>query len=138
MADRRSERELVTRRTEACDRAERDVREKRFVAERLAGRDIRQVQLDEWDLDRKQRVAQGDAGVSEGGRVEEDHGDSLVASLIDALDELRLRVALERVELVPRGSRLRSKTLLDLGQGRRAVDAGLARSKLAQIGAIQQ
>ena len=44
------ERELVARDAEAGDRAERDVREVGVVPESLAGRDVRQVQLDERHL----------------------------------------------------------------------------------------
>jgi len=39
----------------------------------------------------------------------------LVASLVDALQKVRFRVALEGVELVSGGGGLRSQPLLDLG-----------------------
>ena len=100
MANRGRQRELVARHSEAGDRAECDVGEIGVVPESFAGRDVRQMQLDEWNLRREQRVAQRDARMGERGRIEQNDGDALIARRVNALDELSLRVALERVELV--------------------------------------
>src|SRR6185295_16118162 len=99
VADRCSQRELIAGRAEARDRSERHVRKERLVAEWLPGGDVREVQLDERDLHGEQGVTQRDARMRERGRIEQDYGDSLVASLVDAFDEVGLRVALEGVEL---------------------------------------
>jgi hypothetical protein len=108
------------------------------MPEGFAGRDVRQMQLDERNLRRQQRVAQCDARVSECGRIEQNHGDVLVARRVDAFDERRFGIALKRVELVAARRRLRTQRRFDVGERGRAVDAGLAPAKLPQIGAVEQ
>jgi len=58
------------------------------------------VQLDEWHLGTQQRVAQGDARVREGGRIEQNDGDALVARGMYSPNQLGFRIALKSVELV--------------------------------------
>ena len=67
-----------------------------MLPERFARVHVAQVDLDERDLHRQQRVAQCDAGVGEAGRIEEDEGDVAVRRLVDAVDEFGFRVALLR------------------------------------------
>jgi hypothetical protein len=54
------------------------------------------MQLDERDLRGEQGVAQRDAGMREGGRIEQNDGDVLVAGRVDPADEIGLGIALER------------------------------------------
>ncbi len=51
-----------------------------MFAEILAGVDVGEVDFDEGDLYCQQGIAQGDAGVGEGGGVEDDEVDVFVGS----------------------------------------------------------
>src|SRR5690606_41673758 len=92
------QRELVAPDAESGVGAHGNVREVRGPTERLARGDVRQVELDERDRDREQRVAERDARVRERGRIEQNEIDLLAARGMDAPDQLVLGVALKRVE----------------------------------------
>src|SRR4051812_37499392 len=62
--------QLVAERPQAQDDAGGDVREIRAMAERLARVDVGKMYFDEGQLHAQQRVAQGDAGVGVGARVD--------------------------------------------------------------------
>src|SRR6516164_2342289 len=93
---------FVAERAEAADHTDRDVREIRLPPKRLAGVRVRQMHLDERQPRGQNRVAQRNARVSEGRGVDDEEGHPLRASLVDALNELVLRVALEADQIVPR------------------------------------
>ena len=92
----RLEREVVAAGALADDRFERDVVQEVDVAERLARRRVRQVDLDERPRDAEQRVAQRDARVGQAAGV--DDRDVEVA-LVEPVDERALVVRLEEVDL---------------------------------------
>src|SRR5262249_55543861 len=94
------EREVVARDSEAGNRPNCDVGEVRALSKLFAPRDVRQVQLDERDAHREQRVAQRDAGVCESRRIEEDQRRLIVSGSMNAANQLRLRIALVSDELV--------------------------------------
>ncbi len=73
-----------------------------MLAKRLASMGIRQMHFDERELHAQQRIAQGDAGVGEGARVEDGERGAVLPGLVDPGDELVLRIALEGLELVTR------------------------------------
>src|SRR5690606_13461799 len=106
--------------------------------ERLARGDVRQVELDERDRDREQRVAERDARVRECGRVEQNEIDLLAARGMDAPDQLVLGVALKRVERVPGGPGELLQPRLDIGERRMSVELGLSGAEQAEIRAVQQ
>ena len=72
-----AQREFIALGTQPADHAHRDVGEIGVGAEGLAGMDVGQVHLDEGDGHRQQGIAQGDAGMGEGRRVDEDEADAL-------------------------------------------------------------
>ena len=74
--------ELVALGAEPADDPAREVREIAVVTERFARVHVRQVDLDERDGHRRQGIAQGDARVREGGRVDQDEIDPLAAGAL--------------------------------------------------------
>ena len=138
VANRGVECELVARHAEAADRADRDIGEEGVMPEIFARRDVRQVQLDERNLHGEQRVAQRDARMGERGRIEQDEGNALVARRMDALDQVGLRVALKRVELVARRLRMSLELATRFRRAWSCHRAGLTAAELAEIRAIEQ
>ena len=62
---------------------------------------VRQMHFDEWNVDSRNGVAQGDAGVGIGRRVDDDEADAFAARSVHAFDQGALVVALE-VSVSPR------------------------------------
>lgn len=92
---RRLQRQLVADRTQAADHTYGDIREIGMLAEILAGVDVGEVHLDEGYPHRQQGIAQGNAGVRERRRVEDDEIDVFVGSGVDVVDEFGFGVGLE-------------------------------------------
>ena len=88
---------------EAADHADRLVAEIAGVAERLAAVRVGQVYFDEGQRHAGQCVADGDRGVGEGGRVDQDEGRAVGAGRLDAVDQGMLGIGLEAVQLVAGG-----------------------------------
>ena len=64
--------QFVTLGTESGNHAGRDVREERMLPEVLTRKNVGQVHLDERDGNAQQGIAQGDAGMRERTRIEND------------------------------------------------------------------
>src|SRR5215218_7671421 len=92
--------ELVAVRPEAGQDAGCRERDVRVMPEGLALVDVRDVALDDWHLAGVQRIENGDRGVGEGARVDNDPsgGDAV---LVDRVDDLVLAVALAEIDLEP-------------------------------------
>jgi len=95
------------------------------------------VHLDEWQARGENRIAQRDARVSEGRRVDDQEGHPLRASLVDALDELVLGVALEADQVVPRLTCHRRCAFLDGLQGLRSIHGRLPAPEQIEVRAVQ-
>src|SRR6185436_20871577 len=65
------QRQLVAPGPQAANHPDRLVGKERMMAERLARKDIRQVHFDERNLDRRQSIAQGHAGMGERRRIDQ-------------------------------------------------------------------
>src|SRR5580704_16041551 len=94
--------------------------------------------LDEGQRGAQQRIAQCDAGVREGPRVDDAEGHRLALGPVHALDELVLGIALEGDQFMSELARQRRAALLDRLEGVRPVYGGLARSEQIEIGAVEQ
>lgn len=92
--------QFVTLGTESGNHAGRDVREERMLPEVLPRKNVGQVHLDERDGNAQQGIAQGDAGMRERTRIENDQGDALLAGTVYPLHQLVLRITLEPFQLV--------------------------------------
>ena len=100
--------------------------------------DVAQVHFDEWHRHREQRIAQGDAGVGEGSRIDDDEGDTIAFGRLNSCDQFVLRVALHRDQFVTQGLRQCGHAGLDILQRGRAIHARLARTEQVQIRTIEQ
>ena len=110
----RLEREVIAAGALPDDRLERDVVQEVDLAERLAGRRVGQVDLDERPLDREQRIAQRDARVGEPAGV--DDRDVEVAR-VQTVDQGALVVRLEEVDVEA-----------ELARARRSIPAWISSS----------
>jgi hypothetical protein len=77
---------------------------------------VGQVHFDKGNRHRRQCVAQSDAGMGECSRIDQQEGDSIAWSGLDAVYELGLGVALEAVHLNTRLRTLIEEHSVDLGQ----------------------
>ena len=108
-----------------------------MAAKGFAGVDIRQVNFNKGNVDAQQGIAQRHAGVRERCGVNNDEVDAFVASVVNALDQLRLRVTLQALQVVSgRGGRL-LQIDVDVGQCLMPVNRRLAGAEQVQIGAVQ-
>jgi hypothetical protein len=79
--------------------ADREVGKIRVVAEGFARVNIGKMHFDERDGGRRQRIAQGDAGVGVARRVDDDEVDVIARGLVDAVDQRAFVVVLEGLDL---------------------------------------
>ena len=121
---------------EAADLAHRHRREYRRVAELLALVDVREVHLDDWHVDRRDGVADGDAVMREGRCVEDDEVE-LVVGLLDGVDEVALVVRLVERRLDARLSGARGNHRVDIVERRVAVDLRLTRAEHIEVRPMQ-
>ena len=122
---------------EAADHADRLVAEIAGVAEGLAAVRVGQVDFDEGQRHAGQCVADGDRGVGEGGRVDQDEGRAVGAGRLDAVDQGMLGIGLEAVQLVAGGLGLCRQRPVDVRQRRMAIDLRLAGAEQIEVGAMQ-
>ena len=107
-----------------------------MMAERLAGVDVREMDLDYRQFRDQQRIAQRDRGVGEAGGVDDD-AVGVVARLVDPLDELALVVALAELDRdVELGRALLARDL-DVAERLATVDLRLAHAEHVEVGPVQ-
>ena len=108
-----------------------------MLAEGFAGVHIGEVHFNEGNGHGGQGVAQGDAGVRVGGRVDDDEADALLARCRHPLNQGAFVVALERFEINVGGGCPFGKRQIDVSQGCLTVVVGFARPQQIAIGAVQ-
>ena len=108
-----------------------------MTPERLAGVDVGQVHLDKGDADRRQGVAQRNAGVRVGRRVGDDEACALFARGLHPVDQRALAVALETAHLDPEAATCRPQARIDLAQRLAAVNFRFPCPKQVQVGPMQ-
>ena len=111
--------------TEARDLPLADRYNQRFVAEFLPGMNIRQVDLDRGDANRRDGVPESDAGVRVGSRVDDDALE-LTFRLLNPTNQLPLDIGLAKLDLRSQRRRPLPDSFLDLGQGHLPVFLRLA------------
>src|SRR4249919_747367 len=131
------ERVAVAFGAETADHRAGQVAEVAVLAERLAGMRVGQVDFDEGDLHRRQRIAHRHAGVGEGGRVDQDEVGAVAACGLDAFDQQVLGIALETAQRMPGFLGAGGQASIDLGQRGAAIDSRLAFAEQIEIGAMQ-
>ena len=133
----RLEGQLVTQGAEPGDDANGHVGNVGVPPEFLPGVHVAEVNLDERDGHGQQRVPQRHAGVGQGAGVQQDEVH-LAGGLLDPVDQGGLGIGLEGLQLVPGGGGGGGRGLLDVGQGRGAVQMGFPPAEQVQVGAVEQ
>src|SRR5688572_657715 len=118
----RAHRELVARLPEPRDVAQRDVAQIRVATERLPGLRIREMHLDERHAYREQRIAQRDARVREGPRVQDDDVDPVARRALNGFDQRGFGVTLQGREVMTQLPGESGELALDRGQRIGPVD----------------
>jgi len=108
------------------------------MSKRFALINIRDMNFHERDGDPGQRIAQGNAGMGQAARIDDDGIDPFRSRGMDAVDQCAFMVALKADQVGTGRHGLRHCCLLDIGQGAGAVDLWLARSQQIQVGTVEQ
>ncbi len=106
-------------------------------AKRFAGVRVGQVHFNERHTGAQQRVAQRDAGVREGARVDDHERHAVGAGPMDAIDELVFGVTLERDQLVPELAGDRRRALRNGLERVGAVDGWFPSAEQIEVRAVQ-
>ena len=130
----RLEGEVIAARSLPDDRLQRDVREEVHLPERLAGRRIREVDLDERSLDGQQRVPERDGGVGQPAGIDD---DDVEVALVEPVDEGAFVIGLEERDLQPQLGGPGGDPGMDLVERGAAVDLRLARPEEVEVRALE-
>src|SRR5262245_15285496 len=106
------------------------------MSKRLARVRVREMDLDERQPDGEQSIPQGYAGCRERGRIEDGKPDPGGRGAVDPADEIGLRIALERDQLVTGLPGLLSQALLDGVEGIGSVNPRLPAAEQVQVGSV--
>ena len=128
--------ERIALRPQTGDDAVRPQRHVGMVPKRLALVHVRDVHLDHRRLEGVERVEDGDGGVREGGRVDDDAAGRF-ARFVDPVDDLVFAVALMEADVEPVLAGYAPAFRLHVGQGLVAVDCGLALAEQVQVRTVQ-
>ena len=129
--------QLVSDGAQADDGALGQVRKVGVVAKGLPLVHVGEVHLDKGDGHSGKGVAQGDAGVGKGGRIDDDPVDALLPRLMYPLDELELGIALHVFQTMARLLRPGMQARDYGGQGIGTIVAGFPSPEQVQVGAVE-
>src|SRR5678816_3901607 len=93
--------------------------------------------LDERHADCRKGVAQGDRGVGQAGRVDQDEGSAIGPGSLYPSDQFVFGIRLETLDTVPAFGCARGQVGIDLGQRGAAVDLRLACAEQIEVRAVQ-
>lgn len=128
---------LIPMNTKSNNNTRRLITEIRVMSPRLAGMDIAHMQLNKWNANTQQRIANGHRGVRVGARVDHDSVD-LAARGLDAIDDCALMVGLEGIESAVMAGGNRAAVGLDIREGGAAVDVRFASAQEVEVGAVNE
>src|SRR5271165_1470775 len=106
------------------------------MTERLALVHIGNVHFDDGPFERMERIEDGDRGVGEGGRIDDDAGGALAAAM-NPFNDLVFAIALMELDLEPELAADALAIGLDLGERLAAVNVRLALAEQVEIGTVQ-
>src|SRR5438552_9440122 len=107
-----------------------------MMAEALAPKDVRQVDLDDRQPGGEKGVEHRNRSVGQRARVE-NNSLGRFAGLLDPIDKLTFVIGLAEVDLEVECPGSRRAALLDVAERVMAIDRGVADPKQVQIGAVQ-
>ena len=95
------------------------------------------MDFDERNGGRRQRIAQGNAGVGVARRIDDDEVDLVVRGLMDAIDQGAFVVVLEGLDLCVNGFPAADQHTVDVVERGEAVVPGFAAAQQIEVGAVQ-
>ena len=117
------------------DRSHRHPGHEGLVPELLPGRRIGEVNLHHRQTHPGEAVSQGDAGMGESGRIDEDSLD-LSGGILQVIQDFPLVVGLEEIQLDTQLPGHLPELSVDLFQRVCAVDVGLPLTQQAKVGSV--
>ncbi len=108
-----------------------------MLSKRFAGVNVGKVYFYEWNVDPQQCIPQGDAGVGERRRVDDDESGAVLGGGMNAFDQLVFAVALQAFAVMAGAFGLIDQVLVDLIQGLGAVNAWLTGAQQIQVRPIE-
>src|SRR6266481_1230076 len=108
-----------------------------MMAKALARENVADVDFDHGHLDRRNRIANCDRGVSIAARIDDDAGGVISGSLMDQVHDFTLVVRLPKLELEFVASGGFTAKPLYISQRRAAIGLGLACAEQIEIGAVE-
>jgi hypothetical protein len=99
-----------------------------MLTEWLTGVHVGNVYFDKWDINTRQCIPDGDAGVGEGTWVDQDERCAVFTRGMNTINQHVLCVALKLFQLESSRFRDRGELCLYVGKGGGAIDMGLSRA----------
>lgn len=128
---------LVPECPQTCDHTLGGVRQIRVVAKFLSFVDIRQMHFYKRNGNSRERIPYRDTGVRICSCIDDDVLGAIAPGFLNSVDQRAFVIALKDGQRGTPFSRHLFETLIDVGQGKPAVDLGLACSEQVEIGAVQ-
>jgi len=107
------------------------------VAESFAGVNVGEVDFDKRNPDRRQRVPEGDAGVGECGRINDDEIGAVAERSVHAFHQNMFGIALQGLQMMTPGRGQLHQIPVDVFKCLTAVVLGFTGSQKIQVGAVQ-
>jgi hypothetical protein len=120
-----------------ADHADRKVGKARVMTEFFPRKYVADMNLDEWDAYRRQRISQGDAGMGIGRRIDHNEGNPGGTRSLHLVDQLTFVIALKAFQGCAGAFCHLDQPGIDFGQGRVAIDPRFAAAQQIQVGAVQ-
>ena len=131
------QRQEISIRTESRDDALGEIGEIGVLAERFPCMDVGQMHFNKGNPDSGQGIAQGDAGVGEGRRVDDDVCNALTGRFLNGIDQYVFGVALQAAQSPAPSLRARLQLDLDLSEGSPPIMVGLTATQQVQVRSMQ-
>ena len=134
VAQRIFQRQFITVRAQPGHHPDREVGKIRVVAEGFARVDVGKMDFDERNGSRRQRIAQGNAGVGVARRIDDDEVDLVVCGLVDAVDQGAFVVVLKGLDRGASGFPAADQRTVDVVKRGVAVVPGFAAASRLRLG----
>ena len=116
----------------------RDITEVAVMSKLFTSEGIAQVDLNEWNRYREERIPQRNARVRERAGIKDDECDALRGRTLHAVDQIVFGVTLETGQLMPESGSYARTARLDIPERGRAVNVRLTRAEQVQIRTVDK
>ncbi len=129
--------QLIAGYAETTDLAYRHRADIRMMTKGFAGMHIREMDLHGRNGDRRQGISQRDAGMGQTAGIDENPGNTSVASGVNPIDQLAFVVGLKGIYSDPQFPRQKVQALVHILQRVPAIDFGFTGTEQIEIGTMQ-